>query len=367
MKPFEPRLLPLNFIEWDVLFEQTVKANRALARFEGTLEGVLNPGVLLSPMTTNEAVLSSRIEGTQATLGDVLRYEAGDEPTVEARRIDIHEIINYRTALFNAQDELKKRPFSLNLLKQLHEILLNSVRGRNKSRGLFRKEQNWIGRDKCTIDEADFVPPVASEIDSLLWNWEEYYHFKEKDLLVQLAIIHAQFEIIHPFIDGNGRLGRILIPLFLYEKGLLKEPMFYISSYFEANREEYIRRLRKIDNSREAWTSWILFFLHAVEEQARKNADTARRIIALYNDMKIRILSITRSQFAVPLLDEMFYRPIFSSNKINLAGNQPSSVTISNMLRSLKEEGILQVIREGRGRTPQILALGELVSLADQS
>jgi len=171
------------------------------------------------------------MEGTQATLGDVLKFEAGAEVGEESKRQDIQEIINYRQALQTAEGGLKKRPFNLNLLLQLHGILLDSVRGRNKARGLFRTEQNWIGPPGSTIEEAQFVPPAPLFLKDHLDNWEKYYHGEERDPLIQLAIVHAQFEIIHPFLDGNGRLGRILVPLFLHEKQLLSRPMFYISSY----------------------------------------------------------------------------------------------------------------------------------------
>jgi Fic family protein len=185
-----------------------------------------NAELLLSPLTTQEAVLSSKIEGTQATFGEVLQFEGGEEPEQESLRLDIQEILNYRTALKAAEVELRKRPFNLNLLLHLHRILLDSVRGRDKGRGRFREIQNWIGRPGSPIQEASYIPPDPAKLQPPLDNWEKYYHAGCPDLLVQLAIVHGQFEIIHPFIDGNGRLGRILIPLFLFERACCRARSF---------------------------------------------------------------------------------------------------------------------------------------------
>ena len=223
MKPIVPQQLPLDEIDWEPLIPLIGRSNRSLALYDGILYGVPNPEVLLSPITTQEAVLSSRIEGSQATLGEVLKFEAGEEPEHESRRHEILEILNYRSALRSAEIELARRPFSLNLLIGLHETLLDSVRGRDKGRGQFRKSQNWIGVPGCSIEQADFVPPDPLLVTGALDNWENYYHEDRPDALVQLAIVHAQFEIIHPFLDGNGRIGRILIPLFLFEKRLLSQ------------------------------------------------------------------------------------------------------------------------------------------------
>lgn len=226
MKPFTPEKLPIKDIDWEGLIPVLGKANRALAKYDGALYGLPNPEVLLSPLTTQEAVLSSRIEGTQATLGEVLKYDAGEEPQQESKRLDIQEIVNYRHALKVAQEELKTRPFNLNLLLQLHELLLDSARGRNKARGQFRRRQNWIGAPGSTVESADFVPPAPEVLPEHLDNWEKYYHLDRPDPLVQLAILHAQFEILHPFLDGNGRLGRLIVPIFLYEKRSCRDRCF---------------------------------------------------------------------------------------------------------------------------------------------
>jgi Fic family protein len=365
MKPFEPQLLPLGDIEWKPLIPLIGKANRALAHYDGVLLGVPNHEVLLSPLTTEEAVLSSRMEGTQATMGEVYRFEAGDAPEKQSRREDIWEILNYRRALKRAESELKTRPFNLNLLLQLHSILLDSVRGQNKARGRFRVEQNWIGAEGTPIEQAEFVPPPAGSLPGLLDNWEKYYHSEESDALVQLAIVHAQFEILHPFLDGNGRLGRILVPLFLHEKKILHRPMFYLSAWLEARRDSYIGLLRPLGKSPGSWNRWIEFFLTGLEEQARINSEKARNILELYDRVITRVLALTHSQYAVPLVDQMFERPVFESRHLKFPEHPASRGAVATLLRILKNAKILKVLRKGSGRRPTSYAFAELINLCE--
>lgn len=365
VQPAVPQLLPRHDLDWPGLLPAIGATNRAVAHYNGILHGVPNPAVLLSPLTTQEAVLSSRIEGTQATLGEVLRFEAGEEAAEsEDQRQDIQEILNYRRALWVAERELERRPFSLNLLKELHAVLLDSVRGRGRGRGAFRRVQNWIGEPGATIEEASFVPPDPSLVMELLGNWEKYYHAEERDPLVQLAVIHAQFEIIHPFVDGNGRLGRILVPLFLYERRILSRPTFYVSGYLEAHRDEYVAGLRAL-NGTESWNRWVRFFLEAISSQAEANAKTAKAVMDLYDRLKAEVLDITHSQYAVPLLDQLFIRPVVSSTDLVNAPGMPTKQMVMRLLRSLRAAEILKVVREARGRRPQVLALAELINLCE--
>jgi Fic family protein len=202
-------------------------------------------------------------------------------------------------------------------------------------------------------------------VTHLLDNWEKYYHAEAPDPLVQLAVVHAQFEIIHPFLDGNGRLGRILVPLFLYEKNMLSRPMFYLSAYLEEHREEYISRLRALGKTRESWNAWIVFFLQGLEEQARGNSDTARRILALYKRLRTQVVELTHSQFAVPLVDHLFEQPVFQSRDVVGRKGMPSKQMLMSMLDKLKKAGILKVLREARGSRAQVLAFSELVNLCE--
>lgn len=358
MEPCTPAELPLQQIDWESLMSAAGKANRALARYDGLLDGVPNPAILLAPFTTQEAVLSSQIEGTQATLGDVYQFEAGAEPADEARRHDIFEIINYRRAMILAEKSLETRPFNLNLLKQLHEVLLDSVRGRDKARGEFRRIQNWIGSHGASIDSAVFVPPKPADVPGLLDNWEKYYHTDRPDYLVQLAILHAQFEMIHPFLDGNGRLGRMIIPLFLFEKKILQRPVFYLSGWLEANKAEYMGMLRPLGTREGAWEQWIHFFLRGLEEQASGNCKKTRDVMALYQETKTLAIELTHSQYAVPLVDEFFITPIFTRAQLKL--KVPS---ILALLSKLEKGGVISILSPKAGRRPAFYAFHHLLNL----
>ncbi len=370
MKPYVPQHLPLEMIDWADHVSLIGEANAALARYDGLLSSIVNPAVLLSPLTTQEAVLSSRIEGTQATLEEVLEYEVDPAEKIDpVKRADIQEIINYRMAMRHAVEEMGKRPLCLNLLRELHRILLDSVRGRNKAPGEFRRIQNYIGPPGCSIEEATFVPPSVDHLAPSLDNWEKYIHFEEKDRLVQLAVVKAQFELIHPFLDGNGRVGRMLIPIFLFEKNLLSSPMFYLSAYLEAQRDAYYERLRAISGKGD-WNGWIRFFLRAIIEQARDNTAKARAILALYESMKQEVPEITRSQYAIQALDALFDQPIFSSSTFTARSRIPSA-TAKRMLSGLKEAGIIHEMSPGSGRRgavmvfPRLLVITEADSLED--
>lgn len=365
MKPCVPELLPVKGIAWEPLIPLISKANRAMARYDGALLAIPNPGILLSPLTTQEAVLSSKIEGTLVTLGEVLAHEAGDEAVDPGRREDIHEIMNYRRALKTAETALKTRPFHLNLLKQLHDVLLDSVRGRHKSRGHFRKVQNYIGKPGTKPEDALFVPPAPHVVLPALYNWETFYHSETPDPLVQLAIVHAQFEIIHPFEDGNGRIGRILIPLYLKEREILSEPMFYLSAFLEKNRERYVNGLREITGPKHAWNEWIAFFLEALLAQADENTKRVRQIQALYERLKGIARNATRSQYAIPLLDSLFKTPIITVSNLAAGKGMPSRPMIVTLVNQLNQAGVLTVVRKGAGRRPQLYALAELLNVAE--
>ncbi|MGB4142082.1 MAG: Fic/DOC family N-terminal domain-containing protein, partial [Candidatus Methanoculleus thermohydrogenotrophicum] len=228
--PYVPEPLPPAGIDWESHIPQIASANRALARYDGILQAIPNPEILLSPLLTQEAVLSSRIEGTQASFEDVLRFEANPKVEISDTALaDIQEIINYREALRAAVDATKTRQLDVALICDLHRILLADSRGRDREPGCIREIQNFIGRD-ANIEHAIFVPPAPENVPRALAEWEAYLQGEEKDVLVQLSVLKAQFEIIHPFCDGNGRIGRMLVPLILYEKELIGSPMFYISA-----------------------------------------------------------------------------------------------------------------------------------------
>ncbi len=363
MNPYQPKELPLKDIAWDQLIDLMGKANRYIARYDGLLQSVINPDVLLAPLRTQEAVLSSKIEGTQATLEEVLEFEA-DEVADDHLKGDIFEVLNYRIALKQGRDTMKKRPLSLNTIKQMHATLMRGVRGDSKDPGNFRRIQNFIGSPGSKVENARFVPPTVPVMLEALSDWEKYMHIDDKDVLVQLAIVHAQFEIIHPFLDGNGRMGRILIPLFLYHKEIIQEPVFYLSDYLESHRSEYYDALKEITDS-DSWTNWIRFFLNAIIVQAEKNIAKTRKIINLYEEVKLEIVNSTHSQFAIQCLDCLFVQPIFSSRNFERNSSIPRS-SVARLISTMVENDIIKIVQQGAGRRPTIYAFRRLLNIVNQ-
>ena len=359
----EGRFPPEEGIDWTALAPLLGPAAAALARYDEILNVVRNPELLLAPLTAQEAVLSSRIEGTQATMGEVLEFEAGQQVDSPERRDDIEEVLNYRAAMGEAEKMLTALPLSLRVVRKAHRVLLSGVRGRNKSPGEYRHMPNWIGPPGGTIETARFVPIGAEKLNVAMSAWERYIHQDTPDLLVQTAVLHAEFEALHPFLDGNGRLGRMLVPLFLWQRGLISRPMFYISAYFEAHRDEYYEGLLAVSRD-DDWTGWCKFFLEGVRVQAEDNLAKARAILGLYEDMKIRVTELTRSHYAVHALDWIFERPIFRSIDFVTKAGIPEP-TARRVLRVLRQSEILNVVRIGKGRQSTILSFSALLNIAE--
>lgn len=338
-------------------------ANAAVARYEGVLHAVPNAQVLLSPLTTQEAVLSSKIEGTQATFGEVLEYEAASDITSVNRRGDIQEVLQYRAALQSAVRLMQDVPLSQRLMRHAHKVLMQDVRGHHKAPGEYRRIPNWIGPKGCEVDGARFIPPPANQIEDLMSAWERYMHGRALDVLVQLAVLHVEFEAIHPFLDGNGRLGRLFVPLFLVDKGLLSAPHFYISAYLQRKDDQYYERLLAVSCD-DDWSGWCAFFLEAIISQAKANEGQARAILDLYRDKKEWITNLTRSQHAVRALDWFFEKPVFRASDLAKAPNIPAP-TAGRILREVRDAGMLREIRPASGRRPAILAFTELLDIAE--
>jgi len=356
---------PPSGLDWDKLLPMIGPANAAVARYEGLLHGIPNTNVLLSPLTSQEAVLSSRIEGTQATLGEVLEFEAEGDLDDEStpKKADIREILNYRAALSEATTLLSHIPLSQRLIRQTHKVLMQGVRGRNKDPGNYRRIPNWIGPEGCSIEQARFVPCSVEHLDEAMSVWENYLHRPAQDILIQLAIAHAEFEAIHPFLDGNGRLGRLLIPLFLVSKGLLSNPNFYLSEYLELNRDEYYERLLGVSQSND-WTGWCVFFLSAIIGQAETNQRRTSAILRLYNEKKEWITNATRSQFGVRALDWFFNRPIFRTSDFVATVDIPRA-TANRIVKVARDGGLLVDVRPSSGRRAAVLAFVELLKVAE--
>lgn len=361
MEPYRPEVLPIKDLDHTKLIGLVGEANAALARYDGLLQGLVNPDVLLSPLTNQEAVLSSKIEGTQATIEEVLEHEAGREYE-EHKQYDIQEILNYRRAMHEAAAEIIDRPISLSTVRGLHRILMESVRGQDKTPGEFRTTQNWIGRPGCTIEEAIFVPPSPLQMQDYLQAWEAYLSQQDFDVLSQAGISHAQFELIHPFRDGNGRIGRLLIPLFLVKGKCLHAPLFYLSEYLESHREEYYTRLNAISRERD-WTGWLLFFLRATRDQAQINTERVQKIHSLYESMKDKVRDLTHSQYSIKLVDCLFGRPIFRIGDIKKAEiPRPTAHTLVAQLLGAK---LIQTLRPASGRRPAVYIYRELLVIAE--
>ena len=354
---------PPERIDWTRILPLIGPANAAVARYEGVLHGIPNASVLLSPLTSQEAVLSSKIEGTQATLGEVLEFEASEDTATGQKRDDIQEVLNYRKALWHAVKSLDELPLSLRLVRETHEVLMQGVRGQNKAPGQYRRIQNWIGSLDSKIESARFIPPDAGRLPHLMSCWEKYLHAEVPDRLTQLAILHAEFEAIHPFLDGNGRIGRLLIPLFLVHTGILSSPCFYVSAYLEARRDEYYNSLLGVSSDGN-WTGWCEFFLTALIEQARDNEVKAKAILHLYQEKKNWIAEKTRSQYAIRALDWFFDRPVFKTSDFVASVDIPKP-TANRIVRLVRDEGLLREIRPGKGRRSAILAFSELLNIAE--
>ena len=366
MQPYTPDTLPLTDLDYRLLLPLVGQANAALARYDGLLQAIPNPAVMLSPLTTQEAVLSSKIEGTQATVDEVLQQEAGLIQEGEKYK-DIQEISNYRLALFRAREYLRDYPIRLAFVRELHRILMSSVRGQDKNPGEFRRDQNWIGRQGCTIEQASFVPPNPMQLPDFLQAWECYLDSEDVDFLIQTAVVHGQFELLHPFKDGNGRIGRILIPLFLYQKRALSQPMFYLSEYLETHRDEYYARLKAMAAEQD-WDGWIAFFLRATIAQAGQNTKRVETIKALYDEMKVAIQETTHSQYSVHLLDAIFSKPVFRTSDLAQQLTAEYGIhekTAPALLRQLKAAGILRELQAGSGRRPATLCFPRLINLAE--
>jgi len=357
---------PPQKIDWGKLIPFIGPTNAALARYDGLLSAIPNTHILLSPLITQEAVLSSKIEGTQVTMGEVLEFEADNksETMTQPKRDDAEEVLNYRKAMYGCVEELKKRKFSQNILRMAHDVLMQGVRGKNKTPGNYRTDQNWIGPRNCSIDEAGFIPIAPEHLQQGMDLWEQYFNNEDQpDAIVQLAILHLEFEALHPFKDGNGRLGRMIVPLFLYQRKLLQSPDFYISAYFESNREEYLQKLRDV-SLHDSWTEWIMFFLKGVREQAYQNEQKARAILHLYDKTKEKVIDLTHSQHAIQAVDFIFNAGIFSAPQFTKNSGIPKPST-ARILKILQDSQIVEPLRKGKGRRPGIFAFGELLNITE--
>jgi Fic family protein len=312
-KAFIPAALPpnppinLDPELWDLLS----KADRALGRLDGATETLPNPNLFVAMYVRKEAVLSSQIEGTQASLDDLLEFEAEISRARDGHG-DVVEVVNYVKAMNNGLARLESLPVSVRLLKEIHADLLDDVRGGNKAPGQLRTVQNWIGGSGSTIDKARFIPPPPHKVEDCLSDLERYIHAEEQiPILVKVGLIHAQFETIHPFLDGNGRMGRLLIAFLLCEKRVLRRPLLYLSHYLKANRSEYYDRLQATRDKGD-WEGWLKFFLKGVATVADEATTTARKIAKMREEHRelVRLRTGKGAGRALELLEYLYWHPI---------------------------------------------------------
>lgn len=350
---FAPNPLPpkLNFTPEVIL--ALSEADRALGELAGIGRTLPNPYLLIRPFLRREAVLSSRIEGTQASLSELFAYEVQQLPLFEARssaRSDVLEVANYVRALDHGLGRLNSLPLSLRLIRELHERLMEGVRGRDRTPGEFRRSQNWIGPPGCTLEEATFVPPPVPEMNEALDAFEKHLHAPSQlPPLVELALDHYQFEAIHPFLDGNGRIGRLLITLLLVEKKLLSQPLLYLSAYFEQRRQEYYDRLLAV-SQRGDWEGWLTFFLQGVAEQARDAVARSQSLQNLHQRYRAQFQVVRSSAVLLRLIDELFASPAVTIASV--AGRLSVSFEVARLtVGKLANTGLLrEVTGRRRGR-----------------
>ncbi len=348
---FVPHPLP-PALEYDPpLINALSEADRALGELAGLGRMLTNPYLLIRPLVAREAVLSSRIEGTQADLLDLYAYEAL-QPSLPGMEVhaDAREVYQYVQAMEHGLQRLNALPMSLRLICEIHRVLMQGVRGEYATPGEFRTTQNWIGAPACTLNEARYVPPPPDEMRECLYQLERYLHQEnEHPPLVRLAFIHYQFEAIHPFVDGNGRVGRLLIILLMVHWNLLPSPLLYLSEYFERHRAQYYDLLQAV-SERGCWREWTLFFLRGVHEQSLKAVETIRALQRLHAEWHQRLAQVEiRSRVAYEALELLMARPALLAKEVQERAGC-SAVAARKALGELQRLGIVAPQSGGRPR-----------------
>jgi Fic family protein len=357
---FVPPPLPPELAFDEELVSALSAADLRLGALGGAGVWLPNPHLLIRPFIRREAVLSSRIEGTEAGVMDLVLFEAAPE---SAGVPDAQEVANYVRALEFAVHPDRSLPLSLRLIRDLHRQLMTGVRGEHQTPGEFRRSQNWIGSPGALLSEARFVSPPIDEMNECLDAFEKYLHASsETPPLIRLALVHYQFEAIHPFLDGNGRIGRLLISLLLNDWGLLRQPLLYISAFFERKRAEYYDRLFAV-SQRGDWTGWLLFFLEGVAEQSADATARALRLVELRERYRGVLQQVRASALPLRLVDHLFDRPA-----ITVAQAQ-GLLQVTRRAASLNVEKLVDagILRETTGRERnRIFVAEEILGLVSE-
>lgn len=309
---FVPNPLPPE-IDWSAqLIRSLSDADRLIGQLSGEGKKLPNPHLLIRPFIKSEAVLSSRIEGTQATLGELLANDAG--AIVDRSPDDLREVGNYVTALDYGINRLKTLPLSLRLVRELHKKLMEGVRGNHATPGQFRKTQNWIGPAGCTLQNATYIPPSPELLMDCLGTWEQFLHVQKIPPLVQAGLLHYHFEAIHPFLDGNGRVGRLLVILFLIERKVLASPLLYISAFFEATRSEYYSRLLAVSQEGQ-WIPWLEYFLNGIARMSEDVLSRAEKINLLLEEYRKKLAN-QKPKILVDVVELLAENPFWTTKKL---------------------------------------------------
>jgi len=353
---------PIN-LDYGQFVEQLIKATDAVARYDQMLKNMHNSEILLAPLRNQEAVISSRMEGTVSTMDEILKYEADHDSETENNtnvRSEIIETILYRRALWATQKAMKEGyPLSQSLIKGIHQQLLSFGRGAQKSPGAFKNEQNYLA-DKL-VKKILFIPISPEKLQEGLEKLFRYIDESAHPALIKTGITHIEFEALHPFKDGNGRIGRMLITLMLWSSGIISAPHFYISGYFEDNKNLYIDTMRNVSESGD-WEGWCAFFLEAVEQQAIRNLSIAEAIRDLYEEMKSVFSEALSSKWSVDALDFIFTNPVFRNNKFTTHSGIPTP-SAARFTRVLLEKNLILTLEEASGRRPALYAFEPLMEL----
>ncbi len=354
---------PPSSLDYAKLIGPQTKATDAIARFDQMLKNMHNSEILLTPLRNQEAVISSRMEGTISTMDEILRYEADyedDEYGASQVRSEVIETLLYQRALKSAQNAIEEgRPISQWLIRSIHERLVSFGRGAEKSPGKYKTEQNYLA-DK-NRRKILFVPISPEKLIDGLEKLFTYIETSVDLALIKTAISHVEFEALHPFKDGNGRIGRMLITLMLWESKVISSPHFYISGYLEEEKDQYIDCMREVSKSGD-WTSWCCFFLEALEKQAVRNLKVAEDITVLYEEMKGLFRIKLSTKWHMKALDFVFTNPVFRNNKFTSGSGIPAS-TAAKFGRTLVEEGLLTTLEPASGRRPALYAFEPLLRL----
>jgi Fic family protein len=357
---FVPDPLPTN-IDLDLkTVSLLAEAERGLGELVGIGKRLPNPHLLISPFLRREAILSSRIEGTYATAQELLLFEA-EQPAV-SNAPDVREVANYVQAMEYGLQRLNQLPVCLRLIQELHERLLKGVRGAEYRPGEFRTVQNFIGRPGQTAEQARFIPPPISEMTKALHDLETYMGTpNDLPVLIQIALIHYQFETIHPFMDGNGRIGRLLIAILLCERGCMPEPLLYLSAYFERHRDAYMDHLLSV-SQRGDWLEWIKFFLRGVAEQSADAIKRANKLDDLRVQYTKKVQRARASALTLKLIDDLFAYPAISVSR-SAKRLKVTHHSAQNNIDKLVAQGIL---KEATGRQRnRIYTAPEIINIID--